>query len=134
MTQTPKITADQTQLFLDLLQQLTRVDPEFPLHYSICLTQIAMNEGISLTQLAERTGLALSTVSRIVGALSNYRQNGQAYGLIDLRVSVNERRRKELYLTSKGWAVMRGVGAVLENYRATSAQATTNHVKKSTRA
>lgn len=120
MTQTAKtkaqISTDQSQLFLDLLQQLERVDPEFPLHYSICLTYIAMNEGISLTQLAEKTGLALSTVSRIVGALSDYRQNGQAYGLIEVLVAPTERRRKEMYLTTKGWAVMRGVAGVLENY------------------
>lgn len=110
---------EQTGTFLELLQQLERVDPEFPLNYSICLTHIAMNEGMSLTTLAERTGLALSTVSRIVGALSNYRQNGQAYGLIELRISPEERRRKELYLTAKGWMVMKSIGSVLESYRPT---------------
>lgn len=115
---------EQTDLLLNLLHQLERVDPEFPLNYSICLVQIARDEGLSLTMLAERTRLSLSTVSRIVGALSNYRQNGQAYGLIEMRVAETERRRKELYLTSKGWALMRSMGSVLESYRPVAAQAT----------
>ena len=101
-------------LFLSLLNALRQVDPEFPLQYAICLTEIAINEGISLTQLAERTHLALSTVSRIVGALSTVRQSGQAYGLVMLKISPQERRRKELYLTPKGWTVMRGVLNILD--------------------
>lgn len=117
MTSPGKLTSAQTDLFLELLHQLEQVDPEFPLNYSICLGQIAKAEGLSLTQLSERTGLALSTVSRIVGALSNFRQNGQSYGLVELRVAEAERRRKELYLTPKGWMVMKSIGNVLENYR-----------------
>lgn len=112
-----KLTQDQASVFLALLNQLERVDSEFPLNYSICLTHIAMAEGLSLTQLAERTGLALSTVSRIVGALSKFRQNGQAYELVEQRISPQERRRKELYLTQKGWVVMHGIGAVLDQFR-----------------
>jgi DNA-binding MarR family transcriptional regulator len=104
--------------FLDLLNALRRVDPEFPLQYAICLTEIAMNEGISLTQLSERTNLALSTVSRIVGALSTVRQSGEAYGLVTLKISPKERRRKELSLTPKGWAVMRSVMGIFDSYRA----------------
>jgi DNA-binding MarR family transcriptional regulator len=119
MAQSGKTNPVQTETFLELMHTLERIDPEFPLNYSICLAQIAMHEGLSLTQLAERTGLALSTVSRIVGALSTYRQNGQSYGLIDMRVSAEERRRKELYLTSKGWALIRSIGSVLETYRPT---------------
>lgn len=112
-----KLTSAHTDLFLDLLHQLEQVDPEFPLNYSICLVHIAKDEGMSLTQLSERAHLSLSTVSRIVGALSNYRQNGQSYGLVEMRVAENERRRKELYLTTKGWALMKSIGTVLENYR-----------------
>jgi DNA-binding MarR family transcriptional regulator len=107
----------QTEIFLEVLQQVERVDSEFPLNYSICLAHIALNEGLSLTQLAEKTGLGLSTISRIVAAMSDFRPNGQSYGLIDLKVSPQERRRKELTLTPKGWTVIRSVGAVLENYR-----------------
>ncbi len=110
----PKMTVAQSQFILDILQQLQRVDPELPLHYAICLIHITMNEGTSLTQLSERTGLALSTISRIVGALSDYRLNGQSYELIDMRISAEERRRKELYLTPKGVATIRNIIAALE--------------------
>jgi DNA-binding MarR family transcriptional regulator len=116
--QSSKISPTSATMFLDLLNALRRVDPEFPLQYAICLTEIAMNEGLSLTQLAERTHLALSTVSRIVGALSTVRQSGEAYGLVMLKISPQERRRKELSLTPKGWAVMHGVMDVFNTPRA----------------
>lgn len=72
----------------------------------ICLTEIGRNEGLSLTTLAERVNLSLSTISRIVGALSDYRQNGQPFGLIEIKISETERRRKELSLTPKGRAIL----------------------------
>lgn len=87
---------------LNILRELQKIDHEFPLQYAICLAEISCAEGMSVTQLANKTGLALSTVSRIVGALSNHRQIGQPYGLIEVSVSAQERRRKELYLTPKG--------------------------------
>lgn len=100
--------------FLLLMRKLQEIDPEFPLQYSICLAEIAMNEGLSLTQLADKTGLSLSTISRIVGALSDYRQNNQPYGLVKLVVSPEERRRKELYLTDKGIKLLKGISAEME--------------------
>jgi DNA-binding MarR family transcriptional regulator len=90
------------RVFLALLHQLQKIDSEFPIQYAICLSEISLNEGCSLTTLAEKTGLSLSTVSRIVGALSDFRQNGEPYGLVELKVSPEERRRKEIYLTAKG--------------------------------
>lgn len=79
----------------------------------ICLAEIARDEGLSLTTLAERTSLSLSTISRIVGALSDYRQNGQPFGLVDIRISPTERRRKELFLTSKGKTILNLVTKIL---------------------
>ena len=87
---------------LNVLRELQKIDHEFPLQYAICLAEISCEEGMSVTQLANKTGLALSTVSRIVGALSNHRQIGQPYGLVEVAISEQERRRKELYLTPKG--------------------------------
>ncbi len=92
--------------FLILLRELQKIDPEFPLQYAVCLAEITLHEGLSVTQLSNRTGLALSTVSRIVGALSKYRQMGKPYELIDLVTSEKSRRTKELYLTDKGRAVV----------------------------
>lgn len=102
------------RLFLSLLHQLQKIDSEFPIQYAICLSEISLNEGCSLTTLAERTGLSLSTVSRIVGSLSDFRQNGEPYGLIELKISLQERRRKELYLTPKGRQVLQKITKTIE--------------------
>lgn len=111
-----KIKSDRatTRIFLDLLHQVQKIDPEFPLQYAVCLAEISLDEGCSLTTLAERANLTLSTISRIVGALSDYRQNGQPYGLVEIRISTVERRRKELYLTARGRAALQKIGKVLE--------------------
>jgi len=92
--------------FLVLLRELQKIDPEFPLQYAVCLGEITLDEGLSVTQLSNRTGLALSTVSRIVGALSKYRQMGEPYGLIELTTSPTSRRTKEIHLTDKGRGVV----------------------------
>lgn len=98
--------------FLLLLRELQKIDPEFPLQYAVCLCEIAMDEGLSLTRLAQKTGMALSTVSRIVGALSRDRQKGPPYGLVRVVVSAAERRRRELYLTARGKAVIESIAAL----------------------
>lgn len=96
----------ELEQLLELLRVFHSIDSEFPLQYMICMIEIAREEGISLTTLAERTNLSLSTISRIVGALSNYRQNGQPFGLVEIKISETERRRKELAMTPKGRAIL----------------------------
>jgi DNA-binding MarR family transcriptional regulator len=86
----------ETQNFLKVLQELEKLNPEFPLHYEICLAKISHKEGLSLTELSKDTGLALSTVSRIIGALSDSRQKGQPYELVQVKISEQEKRRKEI--------------------------------------
>jgi DNA-binding MarR family transcriptional regulator len=101
------------QVFLRLLRELQKIDAEFPLQYAVCLTEISLEEGLSLTELSARTGMALSTVSRIVGALSKNRQKGAPYNLVRVKIAANERRRKELYLTPRGRAVIEGISGIL---------------------
>lgn len=102
------------QTFLRLLRELQKIDAEFPLQYAVCLGEISEDEGLSLTDLSVRTGMALSTVSRIVGALSKNRQKGSApYNLVRVRTAANERRRKELYLTPRGRAVINSLSDIL---------------------
>lgn len=91
-----------TDKLLLALQVFQDLDSEFPLQYAICLLEISQNEGLSLTQLADQTGMALSTISRIVGALSDHRQSGEPFGLVDVTISAQERRKKEVILTEKG--------------------------------
>jgi len=99
--------------FLNLLRELQKIDPEFPLQYAICLCEITLDEGLSVTELSKKTNLALSTVSRIVGALSKYRQMGEPYELIDLKTSEKSRRTKEIYLTPKGRNVINGITGLM---------------------
>ena len=104
----------QINLLLDVLRSVQKIDGEFPIQYAICLVEIARNEGCSVTALAEKTNLALSTVSRIVGALSDYRQMGPAYGFIEVKISATERRRKEIFLTANGRQVLKEMLLPLE--------------------
>lgn len=104
---------NKTKTFLRLLRELQKIDAEFPLQYAVCLAEISQEEGLSLTELSVRTGMALSTVSRIVGALSKNRQKGTPYNLIRIKISAAERRRKELYLTPRGRAVIDGIAEIL---------------------
>lgn len=99
--------------FLRLLHELQKIDPEFPLQYAVCLAEIAMNEGCSLTALSEKTGLAMSTTSRIVGALSKNRQKGAPYNLVRAQISATEKRRRELYLSARGKAVISGIAEIM---------------------
>lgn len=84
------------------MRELQKIDPEFPLQYAVCLAIISQYEGLSLTELSNTAGMSLSTTSRIVGALSKYRQSGQAYELVTVKISPKERRRKQIFLTQKG--------------------------------
>lgn len=98
-----------------LLQELRRIDPEFPLQYALCLTEIAQQEGLSLTELAQRTGISLSTVSRIIGNLSSRR--ARCGELVKIGFSTTEARRKELWLTPSGAALLYRLVENIENSR-----------------
>ncbi len=97
---------------IELLQLLRRIDPEFPIQYALCLGEIARHQGLSVTELAQRTGITLSTVSRIVSTLSSNRN--RYGGLINVRFSREEARRKELSLTPQGHALIRHITANFE--------------------
>lgn len=103
-----QLPAEQTDA-LRVLKTFQKLDNEFPLQYAICLLEIAMHEGMSLTELSDKAGMALSTVSRIVGALSNDRQKGVPYQLIEARVMPKNRRRKQLFLTAHGKGFIKGL-------------------------
>lgn len=85
---------------ISLMQELRRIDPEFPIQYALCLCEIARHKDISLTELSQFTGIPLSTISRIVGTMSGTK--GCCAGLVKVRFSDTEARRKELCLTPRG--------------------------------
>ncbi len=85
-----------------ILQELTTIDPEFPIQWALVFTEIALEEGISLKDASDRTGISMSVMSRTIGALSNARRMGKPYGLVVVRLAKDDRRRKELFLSAKG--------------------------------
>lgn len=103
-----------TDKLLAILREFQVIDTEFPLQYAICLLEISREEGRSLTHLADKTGMPLSTVSRIIGALSEHRQKGEPFGLVEVRTSKIERRRKELFLTPKGKTIVERLNLMME--------------------
>ena len=100
-------------VFLNLMRELQKIDPEFPIQYAICLAEISRNDNISVSELAALTHMPLSTTSRVVGALSNARQRGAPYNLVKVTICKTERRRKNLSLTTKGKAVVQGLEDIL---------------------
>jgi DNA-binding MarR family transcriptional regulator len=107
-------TKKSTDTLLAILREFQIIDGEFPIQYAICLLEISREEGRSLTYLSEKTGMPLSTVSRIIGALSEHRQKGQPFGLVEVQTSKIERRRKELCLTAKGKAIVERLNLMME--------------------
>ena len=104
-----------------LMQELRRIDPEFPIQYALCLCEIARHECLSLTELSQTTGIPLSTISRIIGTMSGTR--GRCAGLVKVKFSSTEARRKELSLTTRGTSLISHLAASLENtapYRQTA--------------
>lgn len=99
---------------IGMLQLLRRIDPEFPIQYVLCLSEIARHKDLSVTELAQRTGITLSTVSRIVSTLSASR--GRHGSLIQVRFSLTESRRKELSLTAQGYALIRHITANFDDH------------------
>lgn len=110
------MTIKTTHTLLALLRTFQNIAPDFPMQYAVCLLHISRDEGLSLTDLAKTTGIPLSTASRIIGALSNHRQRGQAYGLVNVKVSTTERRRKMLYLTPHGKKIIHEIAEILEQH------------------
>lgn len=101
--------------FLKILYELQKINPEFPIQYAICLSEIAKSEGMSLTDLSEKTGLALSTVSKITTALSKESKKRIHYELVKITVNPSEKRRKQLYLTTHGHRLLKRIENIIQD-------------------
>jgi DNA-binding MarR family transcriptional regulator len=86
----------------NILQELIAIDPEFPIQWVTVFAEIAGEEGISLKDVSDRTGISMSVMSRTIGALSNARRMGKPYGLVVVKHAKDDRRRKELFLSTRG--------------------------------
>ena len=86
----------------NILQELIAIDPEFPIQWVTVFAEIAGEEGISLKDVSDRTGISMSVMSRTIGALSNARRMGKPYGLVVVKHAKDDRRCKELFLSTRG--------------------------------
>lgn len=84
------------------LNELIKIDAEFPIQWALVFLAIAQNEGAALKDIADETGISMSVMSRTIGALSNQRRMGKPYGIVLVKLAKDDRRRKELYLSAKG--------------------------------
>ncbi len=98
---TKKLNPKLTKL-TKLLEELTNVDPDFPISWALAFIDIAQHEGCALKDVADRTGMSMSVMSRTIGALSNARRMGKPYGLVLVKSAKDDKRRKELFLSAKG--------------------------------
>jgi len=96
------MTSKKMKKLQTILQELIAIDPEFPIQWVTVFAEIASEEGISLKDISDRTGISMSVMSRTIGALSNARRMGKPYGLVVVKHAKDDRRRKELFLSTKG--------------------------------
>lgn len=76
--------------------------PDFPLQYLRCLLIVSYNEGCTISSISQKMGAPLSTVSRIIGALENKRQMGEAYHLLHIDLNPSDNRQKLISLSPEG--------------------------------
>lgn len=107
----------ETNFFKTILLELQNIDPEFPIQYAICLSEIALDEGLSMSDLAKKTGMPLSTVSRIASALSKNKPRGRSYNFIQIKISPIEKRKKQIFLTQNGRNTLRNITEKIAHFR-----------------
>jgi DNA-binding MarR family transcriptional regulator len=97
-------------LYLGLVSDyLSKNFPRFPIQYLRCLLIIHANPGVKISDVSKTLDLPLSTTSRIISALENKRQVGEAYQFVKILVNKENRREKQLYLTDKGMQLINRV-------------------------
>jgi len=83
------------------------------------LLEIALHPGLGTLEYARRTGVSAPVVSHIIARLSSrgrLRTNGDdtpGLGLIEQRPAPRDSRKKEVYLTDKGYALMKEIASIL---------------------
>lgn len=104
------MTKPNTKQILEVLRELEKIDPNFPLKWAICFYEIAQNEGITIKELSEKTGYPMSTLSRVVAGLScQKRYNKAALGLILAKINNKDNRMKTLTISKLGRQILKNI-------------------------
>lgn len=101
---------------ISILKELQKIKTEFPIQYAVCLLQIYQNEGLSLSELSNQTCIALSTVSRITTKLASSK-TPDCYGLVTVKINPEEKRKKQIFLTSDGSHVVQNLSKIISEIK-----------------
>ena len=110
MTTTPPTDPKKTRLQLRLVEEYRKLNNEMPVQQMATLLTIALESGITVTDLATKAGLSLAAASRNVEVLGPFQpKRNVGMGLIQGDYSEDDRRKKTLTLTAKGWRVVNSI-------------------------
>lgn len=101
--------------FLAAIEAFRAIRPTMPLQYVVAFLLVAMDEGLGVSEYAERAGVSMSVMSRHlldIGERNRHMEEG--FGLVTARQNPMELRKNEVFLTSKGKAVLRQIIRQLE--------------------
>ena len=98
---------DAIKAVLNALAPFRAIRSTMPLQYVTAFLLVAMDEGKTVSEYAKQAGVSLSVMSRHlldIGERNRYMEDG--FGLVMAKPSPNSLREKEVYLTTKGRAVV----------------------------
>jgi DNA-binding MarR family transcriptional regulator len=106
--------SEEIQKLIRILRELQKINPEFPIQYALCFSEIYQNPGLSVTELATKVQIPISTVSRIISALSGAAPHRSVYNLVNVTISSKERRKKVLNLSDEGLELIDNLKKVIK--------------------
>lgn len=104
----------KTRIQFRLIEEYRKLYNMMPMQQAATLLQIALEPGITVTDLAEKTGLTMASASRNIEVLGPWQPKREiGMGLIQNDYSDEDRRKKTLTLTAKGWRVINTMNNIL---------------------
>jgi DNA-binding MarR family transcriptional regulator len=99
--------AQAVKSLLAAIEAFRAIRPTMPLQYVVAFLLVAMEEGLGVSDYAKRAGVSMSVMSRHlldIGERNRHMEEG--FGLIESRQNPMELRKNEIYLTTKGRALL----------------------------
>lgn len=92
----------------EVLEQFQELRANLPLHQLIIMLRLSLDEGKSQKHYAQALGLPPSTVSRAMLDLGKRMRHGEeGLGLIEERTAAHSLREHEMFISTKGKAMLR---------------------------
>jgi DNA-binding MarR family transcriptional regulator len=93
-----------------LLQKFREIYSDVPVQVCTTFICIAERPGITQAEIAKSASMTIQSVSRHMRILGRYNsKRREGYDLIAAEVDEDDTRRKRLYLTAKGYALLSGL-------------------------